>query len=394
MYHLFEDQNDLHFYPLAQTRGIFELPYGAFRLIDLWTHLIGEAPSGLKVRPVLATVVQERFPQIPVNQNGAGIYLNARLLPNEDFWEEVQAATVPTVWLSEGAVIAANRPPNVEGFFEGKEALVDGIAQIRRFWDLHDGLENPLTEQLLKFIPAEQSIRGTVEEGAILVGKHQIYLAPTATIEAGAIVHAKSGPVYIDEGAHIAAGAVVRGSCYIGKETQIKSTAVIDQSAFGSLCKVGGEVHATILFSYSNKGHDGYLGNALIGQWCNLGAATNCSNLKNDYGMVKAWNEALKSYEATGKQFLGLTLGDHSKCGINTMFNTGTVVGVMCNLYGADYHAQHIGNFAWGNKQSGYIPFRIEKALKIAEIVMQRRKKALSDAEKRLFEDIKNLSIA
>lgn len=384
MYVLFEDNLANHFYPLAQTRAIFELPYGAFRMVDLWTQLLGEAPSGFVVRPFLKAVVQEKFPDKIVNEAQKGMYLNARLLPNADLWAEMQAAKIPTIWKDADVVMAANVAPTPEGEFEGLEIQVEGIPQLRRIWDLHNGLADVFTQQLHAFMP-EEPLRGTVEEGALLVGKHQIYLAPTATIEAGAIVHAKSGPVFIDEGAKIWAGAVVRGSCYIGKNTQINATAVIDQSSFGTACKVGGEVHASLMFSYSNKGHDGYLGNALIGQWCNLGAATNISNLKNDYGMVKAWNEALKAYENTERQFLGLTMGDHSKAGINSMFNTGTVVGVMCNLYGADYHNQHVQDFSWGNKSNGYATFRLEKALQIAEIVMKRREKTLSEAEKGLY---------
>jgi len=155
----------------------------------------------------------------------------------------------------------------------------------------------------------------------------------------------------------------------------------------GPFCKVGGEVSASVIMGYSNKGHEGFLGNSVIGQWCNLGADTNTSNLKNNYAEVKVWNYAMGGYKTSGQQFCGLIMGDHSKCGINTMFNTGTVVGVSANIFGAGFPRTFIPSFSWGGA-AGFETFQLRKALEIAERVMARRDIPFDAVEQAVMSEI------
>ena len=188
-----------------------------------------------------------------------------------------------------------------------------------------------------------------------------------------AFFNTNDGPIYIGENAHVMEGAMIRGPFALCHDSEVKMGAKIyTGTSIGPHCKVGGEVNNSVIFGFSNKAHDGFLGNSVIGEWCNLGADTNNSNLKNDYSEVKLWNYADQKFKGTGLQFCGLMMGDHSKCGINTMFNTGTVVGVFCNVFGDGFPRNYIPNFSWGGA-AGQTGYQISKALKVAEAVMQRR---------------------
>jgi UDP-N-acetylglucosamine diphosphorylase/glucosamine-1-phosphate N-acetyltransferase len=164
----------------------------------------------------------------------------------------------------------------------------------------------------------------------------------------------------------------------------VKAAGRVEASAVGTWSKVGGEVHESVVHSFSNKAHDGYLGNSYLGRWCNLGADTNTSNLKNDYGEVTVYDAVVGDFVPTGRQFVGLFMGDHAKCSINTMFNTGTVVGVFCNLFGSGFPPRHVPSFSWGGAE-GLVPYRIEKALRVAEAVMARRGVPLTEADRALL---------
>ena len=185
-------------------------------------------------------------------------------------------------------------------------------------------------------------------------------------------------------------GALIRGPFALCEQATVKMGAKIyTGTTIGPHCKVGGEVSNSVMFAYSNKGHDGFLGNSVIGEWCNLGADSNNSNLKNNYEMVKLWNYASQRFEKTGLQFCGLIMGDHSKCGINTMFNTGTVVGVSANIFGSGFPRQFVPSFSWGGSQ-GFETYSLDKACQTADLVMQRRHLNLSAADKQILNYIFN----
>jgi UDP-N-acetylglucosamine diphosphorylase/glucosamine-1-phosphate N-acetyltransferase len=204
----------------------------------------------------------------------------------------------------------------------------------------------------------------------------------------GAILNAKTGPIYIGKNAKVLEGSMVRNGLALCENSVLKMGAKIyGATTIGPHSKVGGEVSNSVLFGFSNKGHDGYLGNSVLGEWCNLGADTNNSNLKNNYDQVKLWNYPRGGFERTGETFCGLMMGDHSKCGINTMFNTGTVVGVSSNLFGAGFPRNFVPSFSWGGVQ-GYQVYQLNKAFKTAEIVMGRRSLELDETERSILEEV------
>ena len=187
-------------------------------------------------------------------------------------------------------------------------------------------------------------------------------------------------------------GCLIRGPFALMENSILKmGTKVYGPTTFGPYSKVGGEISNSVIQGFSNKAHDGYLGNSVIGEWCNLGADTNTSNLKNNYGSVKTWSYNSDSMLDTGTQYCGLTMGDHSKCGINTMFNTGTVVGVFTNVFGGGFPSKFIPSFSWGDA-NGYVDYDIEKALILADLVMKRRDLNLSQEDKNLLETIYTLT--
>ena len=202
------------------------------------------------------------------------------------------------------------------------------------------------------------------------------------------VINASNGPVYIGRNAEIMEGCLVRGPFAMGEGSVLKMGAkVYGPTALGPYCVVGGEVNNICMQGYSNKGHDGFLGNAVLGEWCNIGADSNCSNLKNNYEDVKVWNYSTGRFDRSGQQFCGLIMGDHSKCGINTMFNTGTVVGVSANIFGAGFPRQFVPDFAWGGA-SGFITYKLDAACKTAALVMPRRKKEFDEVEKGIMEAV------
>lgn len=222
----------------------------------------------------------------------------------------------------------------------------------------------------------------------ILIGPPEnVFLEDGASVQA-CVINAEAGPVYFAAGATAMEGCLLRGPLSVGAGATLKMGAKIyGATTIGPLCKVGGEVNNVIFQAHSNKGHDGFLGNAVIGEWCNLGADTNCSNLKNDYGEVKVWSYPAGARLSSGRQFHGLVLGDHSKVGINTMFNTGTVAGFATNVFGGGFPPTFIPSFSWGGTE-GFVAHRLDKALATAARVMARRKQVLGPEQEAMFTEI------
>ena len=218
-----------------------------------------------------------------------------------------------------------------------------------------------------------------------------LFIEEGAKIE-GAIINCETGPVYIGKNAQIMEGCCVRGPFALLEKAVVKMGAKIyGATTVGPHCKVGGELNNVVMFGYSNKGHDGFLGNAVMGEWCNMGAGSDASNLKNNYGEVAQWNYASQSYENTGVQFCGLMMGDHSKCSIGSMFNTGTVVGICCNLYGSDFHRSFLPSFSMGSRAKGYTQNAIEKVLESEQAMFLRRDIEMSENYCKMLTHLSNL---
>ncbi len=278
-----------------------------------------------------------------------------------------------------------------EGNFNGLPIEKVKIKTIEYIWDL---INNNGSELINDFnylnSNKKDKICGKIFEGAHLIEIENIVIEEGAEIKSGAILDASAGPIFIDKDATVFPNAVVEGPVFLGEKAQIKSCArIYENVSIGKVSKVGGEVEDSIILPYSNKQHSGFIGHAYLGSWVNLGADTNCSDLKNNYGTVKAYvnGEVVNS----GSQFLGVIMGDHSKTAINTMFNTGTTVGFSCNIFGAGFPDKYIPSFSWGGSDA-VTTYDIERSIETAKRVMQRRSKDMHESEEKLFRKIFDLT--
>jgi UDP-N-acetylglucosamine diphosphorylase/glucosamine-1-phosphate N-acetyltransferase len=359
--------NGLHlrFAPLTLTRPVGELRMGIFTNVERWKQYIPDAEIGFLTEDYLS----EQFSSIE-----DGLTINAAVIPNEDLAVAIFHLEKDQGLFAGELFLAGNPKAHNKVQFLGKELVV-----LENRWDLYLKNDIVLRQDFERITNGRTS--AAISNLVTVVGpKDQLFLEEGAMVEA-AVINTQKGPVYIGREAEIMEGALIRGPFALGQYAQVKMGAKIyGATTVGPDCRVGGEVSNCVFQSYSNKGHDGFLGNALVGEWCNLGADTNTSNLKNNYGMVDTYSYETGSLQKTTVQFMGLCMGDHSKCGISTMFNTGTVVGVSSNIYGAGFPDKWIPSFSWGGADE-LVPFRFEKAVEYANNMMSRRNKKLTDEE-------------
>lgn len=397
----FDDAAVAHLAPLALTRAAADLRVGARTLLEAAQAAFPADRLALHVRPAVAGVAADEHPAATVNgaARGPTLFVNGRWrVEAGDLADAVRDAmrhAEPRAFVQagpDGDTSVALWHPDPPAGFSVEDGLpdavaterVDGAVMMDRLWSVVADMEARVAMDVTAMGGLGVHDGADVQDGARLVAPHAIHLAPGAVVKAGAVVSAADGPVHVGAGAVVEENAVVRGPCVLGAKAVVKAAGRVDGSSIGPGCKVGGEVHASSLHSHSSKAHDGYLGNSALGRWCNLGADTNTSNLRNDYGEVDLWDAPARAFRPTGLQFLGLVMGDHSKCAINTQFNTGTVVGVFCNLFGAGFHARHVPGFTWGEPGRLH-PYRIGKALAVAEAVLARRGRTVTDAEQALL---------
>ncbi len=399
---LFESSDAAHLAPLTDLRGVAEMRTACYTLGEALASTFAHDELVLHTREVVAPVVAERHPQVPVNtlpRDAGVLFVSAHALPHPAWVREVKGAvgdaeartfmhgeTLIAAWCPDPSALPADLLSSdalpKAPFGDAPTTELGRVPCVTRLWHLMDHLHDALARQLPD-TPSEDT--GSVHPSVVVQGAERVHVAPHAEVRAGAILDASDGPIYVDAEATVYEQAVVRGPVYIGPKSQIKTAANIAASAFGTYSKVGGEVHDCIIQSYSNKGHMGFLGHSILGQWCNLGADTNTSNLKNNYGTVSLHDPAKEAFVDTGRQFMGLVMGDHSKCGINTMFNTGTVVGTSCNVYGGGFPPRWLPAFSWGSPEQGFTDYRLGKALEVAERMMARRNQPLTDAQRALL---------
>ncbi len=394
---IFEDEYSARLHPLTLTRPAFDLRCGISLLREKIAHRFPESRVHLFCREYLAEVVREATPGVTVNQlpSEPCLFINSRFILGEKLpapgsqkmvWKkdgEVAAAWISGARLAALAQIKDGVIPT-SWFDDLPVEEIDGTF-IRYPWDLVHHNPAQIKNDFAHFNRGGQ-ILGKIYPNVTLLDEKNIYIGAGAKIKPGVVLDAEDGPIYIDEGATIMANATLQGPLFVGAKSAIKMGAKIyEGTSIGEVCKVGGEVEESIVHSYSNKQHEGFLGHAYLGQWVNLGADSNNSDLKNNYGTVKVYvnGEMVDS----GSLFVGLTMGDHSKCGINTMFNTGTVVGVMSNVFGAGYPDKFIPSFTWGGIES-METYEIDKALEVARRVMARRKMALSEAQEQMLRQV------
>ncbi len=401
---LFEDAAVRHLAPLVTTRAAFELRLGMMTVLEAAEAVFRPSQVFAHCRPEVAGAVVARHPEVLLRTpEGLGVlYLNARYAPEagpaaERLLQAARPGEPARAFVHEGAVVGAWLPatPDPAAPFSPEEAFaglpqepLEGARLVGRLWDLVTRIGPTLEAEYAHRVGERRVYErpdALVKRGALLVEPERIFIAAGAVVQPGAILNAETGPIYIDEGATVMEAAVLRGPLYLGKGSYARIGANLAACAFGPTCKVGGEVHDSILVGQTNKAHAGFMGHSYLGQWCNLGAGTITSNLRNDYQPVSLYNAALGAEESSGEQFLGLFMGDHSKAGITTMFNTGAVVGVCCNLYGSGFMPRYVPSFTWGCPEEGFQPHRLGKALQVAEAAMARRNQTLSPAERDLL---------
>ena len=371
--------------PLTYFRPISHIRIGSLTIREAWEKALGQK---VYVQPL--DIHKELFyEEIP--DDDYTISIDSRLLPTKDAVDFIVSD------IERGESILLNGEPIItygcclDDFNESKE-ISDVPSDIKLISHPSDIIR--FLEEFL--FPVDVDRLGDFEkfnsaDGVVWGNVQNLYVAKDVKIDP-CFIDTSDGPVVIDEGATIMQGAMIKGPAYIGPHSVVKMGAKIyGPVALGPYCKVGGEVSHSIFQGYSNKAHDGFIGHAFISEWVNIGADTNNSNLKNTYGPVKMWDYAEKRFIDTGMQFLGLIMGDHAKAGINTMFNTGTVVGVSANVFGTGFPRTFIPSFAWGGAQ-GFTTYNVERALDTARRMMARRKVDLTPEYERLFRKVFELS--
>lgn len=371
---LHDNNKHLEFAPLTLTRPVGDLRMGILTNAERWKLWIKDAVISFETEDYLA----DKYPS-----NSNAINVNACMIPNEDVVEAVKNLKGNEELVVDGNWIAKTGMGDVIVNFNGSAPLF-----INERWEIFQKNDVILKSDFELITKGRTSVQ--LSSTNTIIGDHQlIFLEEGAKVEAS-ILNTTNGPIYIGKNAEIMEGSIVRGGLAMCEESALKLGAkVYGATTLGPHCKVGGEVNNVVFQAYSNKGHDGFLGNSLIGEWCNLGADTNTSNLKNNYGKIKTYSFRTKKQEQTNLQFMGLVMGDHSKSGINTMFNTATVVGVSSNLFGAEFPNKYIPSFQWGTSGENY---NFDKAVESSNNMMERRGLQLSAAEISILKYISDTS--
>ena len=373
---LVDGKHRSHLLPLTYTRPVAELRCGIITIAEKYTKRGHEIGYGTE------TYLNVKYPSIE-----AEVLVSGSVCPTDEFLEAVAGLSSGQALIQGDELLAFNG----EKWEDEPSEIIPfsgALNLITRPWDIwsKNASELNLDFDLL----TKDRFSAPIDATNTVIGD-KVFLEEGAKATAS-ILNATSGPIYLAKNAEIMEGCIVRGGLAIGEGSALKMGAKIyGATTLGPHCKVGGEVNNSVIIGYSNKGHDGFLGNSALGEWCNLGADTNNSNLKNNYDEVKAWSYVDGRFAKTGQQFCGLIMGDHSKSGINTMFNTGTVVGVSANVYGAGFPRNFIASFTWGGPQ-GTMEYRIDKALDTADRMMKRRGLEVDEVEKAILEQVYALS--
>ena len=362
----------LRFAPLTLTRPVGNLRIGILTNDERWKRFLPEAEIGF---------ITENYLSGKFKSFENGIRVNASIIPNEDIVVAVLNLEENTVLYWNDIFIALNGNNDQKVQFIGQEPI-----QLSQRWHLYQK-NGTVLEQDFNLITSGRKSQKLSNTNTLIGPVNRLFLEEGAIVEAS-ILNTTTGAIYVGKDAEIMEGSVVRGGLALNEHAALKlSTKVYGPCTLGPHCKVGGEINNVTFQAYSNKGHDGFLGNASIGEWCNLGADTNSSNLKNNYGNVSTYSYEQNAEIKTDTQFMGVCMGDHSKCSINSMFNTATVVGVSCNIYGADFPPKFIPSFSWGGSD-GFVKFKLNKAIEYSNNMMNRRGLSLTPEEIEIFEFI------
>lgn len=383
---ILSDSEEIHsaLLPLTFTRPVSELTIGFGTIRERWSRML----SGLYSYST-ADYLSELF---PLSGNiGESLVINSSILPDKDLAEAVDVlVSGEMLTLSDGTPIAMN------GFISPSDARSTKTYPgcpviIRRPYDLFMHNAEAIRSDFADLTDGKKS--QAVSDTCTVIGDPSLIFMEAGAKAEGAFLNTTAGPIYIAAGAEIMEGSCLRGPVYIGEYSTVNmGCKIYGATTIGAHCKVGGEINNIVMHPYSNKAHDGFLGNAVIGSWCNLGAGSVASNLKNDYTEIKLWDYSSRRFTRTGLQFCGLIMGDHSKAGINTMFNTATVVGIGVNIHGTGFPRNFVASFSEGSAGTGFADVPLTKFFAIAERVMARRNVQLTDPMRRLFSVLHELT--
>ncbi|MEM6378296.1 MAG: GlmU family protein [Bacteroidota bacterium] len=386
---LFDNEIREHLLPLTYTKPVCELRIGILTIREKWERWL-QASAFYITQDYLAG-------KYGLDYGEVNYVINGSVMPSPQLCELIRQMGDNEAYLQGDELIVAKVGSNQLEKLIKDEEIEDLVGmdvqntqfdKINRIWDIYQ--LNDAAIRLDFDLLTKGRTSAKISETNRIIGNGPIFLEEGVTMEC-CTLNTKEGPIYIGAGAEVMEGSMLRGSIAIGQNSKVMMvTRLYGGTTIGPHCKVGGEVTNSILQAYSNKQHEGFLGNSVIGEWCNVGADTNTSNLKNNYEEVKVWNYPTERFQATGTQFCGLIMADHAKTGINSMFNTGTVIGVAANVYGAGYPRTFIPSFALGGPQ-GYKTFNIENAFQMVERMMARRDVAFTPEDRliimRIFED-------
>ncbi len=365
---LFEENEGLDLWPLSATRPVGELRVGIMTIAEKWSSLLNA-----EVIHETRDYLHEKF--VPVSKT-ADLQINAHALPTEELVKSILQLQDDQALVVDDRIIASRGNGSKKTMVDYKVSFVDRPFHIFKF----------AGEQIISDFSSITVGRKSLDISSTntIIGSHPVFMEEGSKAEC-CIFNTTDGPIYIGKNAQIMEGSIIRGPFAMGEGSNVKmASKIYSNTALGPYCNVGGELNNVVMQGYSNKGHDGFLGNAVLGEWCNIGADSNCSNLKNTYDQVKVWNYRTSRFERSGEQFCGLIMGDHSKCGINTMFNTGTVVGVGCNIYGSGFPRQFVPDFSWGGA-NGFTTHKLPQMEKTAHLMMVRRNKEFDESEKKII---------
>jgi len=400
---IFEDSGYRNLLPLVWTRGVYELKCGIGSLLEKIVRNYENAEIILYCRDYIQPVLEERY-KYSVNKkvnSDICLFINGRILMSE----KIPLTDEEEIGIKRKTLVYARiKKENIE-FLKPDEFLDDKIVNklknkkikfkevsfklIEYPWDLVNNNSDQIKNDF-KFFPPQGKIDGEIYEGVHILNKSQIYIGKNSKIKPGVVLDAEDGPIYIGKDVIVESNTVIQGPVFIGDKSIVRPQSIIKEgTSIGEGSRIGGEVSNSIVQSYSNKQHSGFLGHSYIGSWCNLGAGTNTSDLKNNYSTVKVYINGKEIN--TDSLFVGLIMADHSKSAIGTQFNTGTVVGVSCNIFGQGVIPKYIPSFSWGGAE-GFIKYNLDKAIQTAKTVMLRRGKNLSSNEEKLLRDIFNLT--
>lgn len=378
-YILFDGPHRNALLPFTFTRPVADIRVGILTIREKWEKYLGFTTT-----TVTEEYLSDKWPMVEMENN---VMINASFLPNEILVEMIKNLELNQAIFHEEEVVAFYANEGEEVDFDSFDVIeyTDECIKIENTWDIFQKNDAAIREDFE--LLTEDRFSNPIPKNVNVISPENIFIEDGAKLEF-VTLNASTGPIYIGKNAEIMEGSVIRGPFALCESGRVKlATKVYGATTVGPHSVIGGEVNNSVLFGYSNKGHDGFLGNAVLGEWCNIGADSNNSNLKNNYEEVKLWSYETESFAKTGLQFCGLMMGDHSKCGINTMFNTGTVVGVSANIFGAGFPRNFVASFSWGGA-SGFTTYLTKKAFETAKIVMARRNVEFSEQDAKILEHV------